>query len=125
MIKLLLVVAGGALGSAGRYALAGFMHRVTSTVFPIGTLLVNLIGSLIIGFLWGLFENSNITPHVRSFLFIGVLGGFTTFSSYSLETLNLLRDGQFKLAILNFLLNNLLGIVLAFAGFALSRQLHH
>jgi CrcB protein len=63
-----------------------------------------------------------VSPNVRSFIFIGILGGFTTFSSYSLETLNLLRDGELKLAFANFALNNFLGLGLALAGFALAKQ---
>jgi len=81
---------------------------------------VNLIGSFIIGLLWGMFENQP-AANLRTFLFVGVLGGFTTFSAYSIETLNLFRDGNVRLAILNILLNNLLGILLALGGFALAK----
>ena len=122
MIKLLLILSGGALGSLGRYAVSGLAHRLSTSMFPIGTLAVNLIGSFIIGLLWGAFENTIISPNARSFIFIGVLGGFTTFSTYSLETLNLLRDGEIKLAFLNLALNNILGLLLAFAGLALAKQ---
>jgi CrcB protein len=124
MIKLFLIATGGALGTLGRYALSGFAQRSVTFIFPIGTLAVNLIGSFVIGLLWGLFETSTLSPQIRTFLFVGVLGGFTTFSSFSLETLNLLRDGEVKLALLNILLNNVGGIGLAFLGFALVKQLH-
>jgi fluoride exporter len=126
MLKLLLIAAGGAIGTLGRYLLSGYAHRVTtSAIFPVGTLTVNVLGSLIIGLLWGWFENSVLSPPLRSFLFIGILGGFTTFSTYSLETLNLLRDGELKLAFLNLVLNNILGIGFAFLGFAITKQLQH
>jgi len=126
MLKVLIIAIGGALGTLGRYSLSGFAHRlINPTVFPIGTLAVNLIGSFIIGLLWGLSETSMVSSNMRSFLFIGVLGGFTTFSSFSLETLNMLRDGEMKLAFVNLLLNNVLGIGLAFLGFALTKQLQH
>jgi len=123
MVKLILIAAGGAAGTIGRYALSGLAHRLTQTVFPIGTLVVNLLGSFLIGLLWGISEGSTLSPPIRSFLFIGILGGFTTFSSYSLETLNLLRDGEMKLALVNIMLNNVLGIALAFSGFAIVKQL--
>lgn len=123
MVKLILIAAGGAVGTIGRYAMSGLAHRITQTVFPAGTLVVNLLGSFLIGLLWGLFEGSTLSPQLRSFLFIGILGGFTTFSSYSLETLNLMRDGEMKLAFMNMLLNNVLGIALAFAGFAIVKQI--
>jgi CrcB protein len=122
MIKILLILSGGAIGSLGRYMASGLAHQFTSSIFPVGTLAVNLIGSFLIGLLWGIFENTMVSPNVRSFIFIGILGGFTTFSSYSLETLNLLRDGELKLAFANFALNNFLGLGLALAGFALAKQ---
>jgi fluoride exporter len=126
MIKLLLIALGGAIGTVGRYLFSGFAHRISNTiVFPVGTLTVNLLGSFLIGLLWGWFENSVLSPPLRSFLFIGILGGFTTFSSFSLETINLMRDGELKLALLNLLLNNVLGIGLAFLGFAITKQLQH
>jgi CrcB protein len=108
---------GGAIGSLARFLLSGFAQKYVSNGFPIGTLVVNLIGSFIIGLLFGVFENQSANQF-RAFLFVGVLGGFTTFSAYSIETLNLFRDGNIRLAILNILLNNVLGILLALCGFA-------
>ena len=122
MIKVLFIAIGGAIGSVGRYALSSFAHSISFTVFPVGTLMVNLIGSFLIGILGGFFEGGSMLPQVRSFLVIGVLGGFTTFSSYSLETFNLMREGELRLAMINLVLNNVLGIVLAFLGFALVKQ---
>jgi CrcB protein len=125
MTKVVLIALGGAIGTVGRYAISGLAQSFSSIVFPIGTLTVNLIGSFIIGILWALFEPSTIHPQIRSLIFIGVLGGFTTFSSYSLETINLLRDGEIKLAFINLLLHNVLGIGLTFLGFVLVKQLQH
>jgi len=119
-MKIILVLAGGAIGTLARFLLSGFAQKYVSNGFPIGTLAVNLIGSFIIGILWGVFENQPAN-HVRAFLFVGVLGGFTTFSAYSIETLNLFRDGNIRFAILNFLLNNVLGILFASCGIALSK----
>jgi CrcB protein len=121
MMKLVLVMLGGALGTLGRYGVSSLFRNSVSNGFPVGTLVVNLAGSFIIGLLWGLFENHSATT--RAFLFIGILGGFTTFSAYSIETLTLFREGNVKLALLNILANNVLGVLLALCGFALSRVL--
>jgi len=85
--------------------------------------MVNLLGSFIIGLLWGTWETTNMSSHTRTFLFIGILGGFTTFSSFTLETMNLFRDGEYGMATLNILANNILGLILVFAGFFAARGL--
>ena len=124
MIKVILIGVGGAIGSVGRYLLSGAANRFTNIIhFPIGTLTVNLIGSFIIGLLWGWYENNDFSSPMRSLLFVGILGGFTTFSAFSLETLILFRDGQLKVALLNILFNNIFGIGLAFLGYTITRQL--
>ena len=123
MIKILLLLSGGAAGTLARYAVSGWGHKLYLGDFPIGTLLVNLIGSFIIGLAWGVWEMSNISSNMRTFIFIGILGGFTTFSSYTLETLNLFRDGEVKLGLTNILLNNILGLVLVFAGFIIATKI--
>jgi CrcB protein len=122
-MKIVLLLTGGAIGTLARYALAGFTHKVYPGTFPMGTLAVNLLGSLVIGFLWGISESRNISPNYRSFVFIGLLGGFTTFSTYALETLNLLRDNEIRQAITNILTTNVLGLVLVFAGFLMAKGL--
>ncbi len=121
MIKLLLLSAGGAIGTLFRYALSGITQRAFEGFFPWGTMFVNLTGSLAIGLIWGVFEIENLSANIRNFVFIGVLGGFTTFSTYTLESFSLLRDGEIKLAISNILANNILGIILVFAGFLISK----
>jgi len=112
---------GGAVGSLARYYLSGWPHKDADWIFPWGTMLVNTTGAFIIGILWGLVDNMNFSPNTRTFIFIGILGGFTTFSTYALETLNLFRDGNFKLALLNIVMSNVLAIFLVFAGFLLAR----
>lgn len=92
-----------------------------NSVFPWGTIIVNLSGSFAIGLLWGFVEIQNISSNMRNFVFIGVLGGFTTFSTYALESLNLIRDGEIKLAMTNLLISNVCGLLLVFAGFLLSK----
>ncbi len=121
MIKYIYLLAGGALGTYLRYYISGLSYKWFDWTFPAGTLAVNLIGSFFIGLLWGVFESMNMNPNIRIFLFVGVLGGFTTFSSFMLETLNLYRDGEIKLAVYNLLANNIFGIILVVAGFLLSK----
>jgi CrcB protein len=98
----LFVFIGGGIGAAARYGLQGIVYRYASPAFPYGTLAVNLLGSLAIGFLMAFFEERFIiNPALRVFLTIGILGGFTTFSSFSYETIALLRDGSYGLGLLN------------------------
>lgn len=125
MIKIFLVAGGGAIGSLFRYSVSGLAHKYYGSVFPYGTLVVNLGGSFLIGLLWGLFEFFNLSSNLRTFLFIGILGGFTTFSSYSLETLNLFREGDLKLGIANIAANNILGLLLVFLGFAAAKGINN
>jgi fluoride exporter len=122
MEKLFYIFIGGGIGSVLRYALATWSFRMYGPYFPIGTLSVNLLGSFIVGAAWAFFEEStSFTPAVRSFIFIGLLGGFTTFSTYTLETLNLLREGEYLKATGNVFLSNILGLMLVLAGFAFAR----
>lgn len=100
----LLVFIGGGLGSAARYWLQGFVYSETGTSFPYGTLAVNILGSFLIGLLMSSMEERFlIHPTTRIFLTIGILGGFTTFSSFSFETISLLRDGESLYALANAL----------------------
>ena len=121
MIKYLLLATGGAIGTILRYSMSGLACRMVNSVFPWGTIVVNLTGSFAIGLLWGFFEIQNISSNMRNFIFIGILGGFTTFSTYALESLNLFRDGEIKLAMTNMLISNICGLILVFAGFMLSK----
>ncbi|RKY51641.1 MAG: fluoride efflux transporter CrcB [Candidatus Neomarinimicrobiota bacterium] len=117
MIKIFFLMAGGALGTLARYGVSGISYRLFNATFPYGTLVVNLIGSLLIGFLWGFWELEHIPVNIKVFVFIGILGGFTTFSSFMLETLNLLREGEIKFVLINILLNNMLGLLFVFGGY--------
>jgi CrcB protein len=98
----LLVFVGGGLGAEARYWLQGLVYRLTGPGFPYGTFVVNVVGSLVIGVLVPMFEERfAVNPEVRIFLIVGILGGFTTFSSFSYETLALLREGSALTALLN------------------------
>lgn len=102
MKQVLLVVAGGGLGAAARYLLSGAVQRHAGTLFPYGTLAVNTLGCLAIGVLMSMFEDRFLMqPSLRLFLTVGVLGGFTTFSSFSYETIELLRAGSVLAGMMN------------------------
>jgi fluoride exporter len=102
MMNYLIVAAGSAIGGMGRYYFTGLAARLISDVFPWGTLLINVGGSFVIGVLAAFITNDGAHPFVahelRLLLMIGVCGGFTTFSSFSLETLNLARNGEWLAA---------------------------
>ena len=121
MLRYFFVALGGALGSVFRYAVSGLDFKISNGIFPSSTLLVNLSGSLLIGLLWGFFERFEFSPLLRVFLFVGILGGFTTFSSFSLENFNLIRDGEIKTAVIYILITNLGGLALAFGGYFAAR----
>ena len=122
-MKTLLVGCGGFLGAIARYLLGGAVHRlVQAPVFPFGTLVVNVSGCLAIGFLGGLAdERGALSPEARVFLLIGVLGGYTTFSSFGYETFQLLRDGEMLPALANVLLQVVIGLAAVWAGHSMIR----
>ena len=123
MTHLIYIAIGGAAGALLRYWVSGFVHTLADGAFPWGTLVVNLSGCLAIGFLWQLFENLSFTPHMRSFMFVGILGAYTTFSTYGLETFNLMREKEIGYVLFNFLASNILGIGMVFLGFIAARYL--
>ena len=93
---MLLVGLGGFLGSVSRYLVGQGLHRLFDTIFPIGTMTVNIVGSFIIGVIYSLAERDNlVSPEMRMFLTVGFCGGFTTFSSFAFDNLNLLKDSGF------------------------------
>lgn len=116
--KLFLVGAGGFAGSVLRYLFSGYVQNVSGSVgFPYGTLAVNLAGCFVIGFLSHLADMRGIfTADARAFVFIGVLGGFTTFSTFGNETMNLLRDGENASALLNIGGHVLAGLFFVWLG---------
>ncbi|GHV90675.1 hypothetical protein AGMMS50268_11780 [Spirochaetia bacterium] len=108
----LLVILGGGIGAVLRYLSTQGLGALIKTPFPAGTLAVNAAGALVIGFLFSIFETHAVPAGLRLFLITGFLGGYTTFSSYSLETARLMLEGNIPMALLNLLLNN--GICLLF-----------
>ena len=112
------VALGGALGSVSRYLLGTWTQSISKSIdFPYGTLVVNLIGCFIIGVVSQLAETRGVfTPEMRALVFIGILGGFTTFSSFGNDTVNLLRDGDAFNALANIGANVILGLLLVWFG---------
>jgi len=121
MLKFLSIAFGGAAGALLRYGVSGLISKSFSGGFPLGTLIVNLIGSLLIGLLWGVLEIATISQNLKLFLLIGLLGSFTTFSTFSLENFSMLRDGEYWLVLFNVALSVVLGVMFVFIGFFVSR----
>lgn len=124
MNQVLAIAGGGALGAVLRYWASTAVYALTGRGFPYGTLVVNVVGSLFIGFLYiWLLERMSASAALRAFLLIGFLGAFTTFSTFSLETLNLIESGQLGRAGLNMLLSVVLCVAAAALGVFVARQL--
>ena len=105
-MNFILVTIGAGLGGGFRYLLSSLSYKIFPVYFPFGTLIVNILGSFLLGFLiFGFDEKELLHPTLKLFLGIGFCGGFTTFSTFSLETINLLRDSQFLFAGLNIILS--------------------
>jgi CrcB protein len=121
--QLLWVGVGGFLGSVARFVVAGFFNRLSPILaFPVGTLAVNILGCFLIGLLYGLAESRDILgTDIRIFLFIGVLGGFTTYSTFGFESLALLQDGEFFKTSANILLHVIVGFAAVWIGDTLGR----
>ena len=117
MMNVVYVFLGGGIGSFARYGMQGIVYRWLGTDFPYGTLLVNVLGSFFIGLLMTTFEERFLlNPSLRIFLTIGILGGFTTFSSFSYETVMMLKDAEYWNAALNVVLNVVVCIGATYAG---------
>ncbi len=117
-VSFLLVGAGGALGSMLRY---GFAFVPVNKNFPYHTFTANIIGSFFIGFLFGFFLKNNLTNESWKFLAIGVCGGFTTFSAFSLEGFQLIQQQRYIIFLLYFLLSIVMGLAATLLGYALTK----
>ena len=122
MQKVLLIGLAGLAGTIGRYALSVVIARRFGDAFPAGTLVVNILGCFLAGLLFYLLQERNlVSPTTRAIVMIGFLGGFTTFSSFGLQTFALLRDGEFWFASLNIFASNVLGLLMVWAGYTLGK----
>jgi CrcB protein len=120
-VNYLCIVLGGGIGALLRYFSSQFINSSINIKFPFGTLFVNCFGSLLIGFLINFFDVFQINIRWKLFLITGFLGGYTTFSTYSLETVQYFINGNIKHALINIFLNNVLCILFVLLGIWLNK----
>lgn len=124
MREIIYIAIAGGLGALGRYYTGGLVHRICGDNFPYGTLVVNLAGSFLIGLIMQISMSTDIIPRsLRLAVTIGFLGAFTTFSTFSYETLGYLEDGAWLIAGMNILVSIVSGVAAAFLGVILGRAL--
>ena len=123
MNQILLIGLGGAFGAIGRYGLSSLVYQVTGREFPWGTLVVNVVGSLLMGFLSIWLIERIASSELRAFLMVGFLGALTTFSTFSLETLTLIEEGELVRAFANTLASVVVCVAAAWAGVLLARSI--
>ena len=124
MLQILAIAGGGALGALGRFAVSAGVYRLLGRDFPWGTLAVNVLGSFLMGLLYVLFlDRIAASPELRSAILIGFLGGFTTFSTFSMESVLLVEQGLFGRAFLNMGVSVLVCLLACWFGILLGRSL--
>jgi len=116
-LNYLYIAAGGAFGALSRYLLSTWIYNKSQSAFPLGTFIVNIIGCFLLGAFYTLtLEKSVISPQVRMMISVGFLGAFTTFSTFSLETMNIIKANNLTLALLNVGLSVVLGLIAVWLG---------
>lgn len=122
--QLVMIAAGGAIGAVLRFLVSNGVHSLVSRNFPYGTLTVNVVGSFLMGLSYVmLIERLNLSPEWRAFVMVGLLGAFTTFSTFSIETLLLIEGSELSKALLNIILSVLLCVLGSWIGLIIGRQL--
>ena len=117
MTKLLIIGAGGFIGAIARYVISGAVQNRTDSLFPYGTLVVNCLGCLLLGFMiYFVEERAILTVNARLFLAVGIMGAFTTFSTFGFETVQLMQNREFMQAAGNIFLNVAIGVTAFWAG---------
>ena len=125
MQQLIYIGIAGFFGSISRYLVAGWASSLSSGRFPVGTMTVNIVGSLLLGFLFTLStERLSIHPDIKLALTVGFLGSFTTFSTFSLETFNLFKEGDIYLSIMNIVMNLFFSIIAVVIGIAAAKLIY-
>ncbi len=123
-MQYLLVALGGVIGASSRYCLQGVVYKWLGVMFPWGTLVVNLVGCFLIGFLLEIAESRVVmSSDFKIFITIGVLGSFTTFSTFSYESMALLRSGELLMSLTNILSHVIGGLCLAWAGMIVAKAI--
>jgi len=120
---ILSVALGGMIGALGRFFISTYINKLLGTSFAYGTLTVNILGSLIIGFLFLYFEQV-ISPNLKAMLMTGMLGALTTFSTFSLETILMAQEGLYTKALLNIVLNAILSLSATIIGMMLFKKFY-
>ncbi len=124
LTKIIYLSLGGAAGTLSRYWLSGVAQRLAGSSIPIGTFAVNMLGCLLFGTVWGIFENRMLPgSEIRLLVLTGFMGAFTTFSTYMFETAELVKYGQMAMALLNVVGQSVAGLILVLAGITLGRLL--
>jgi fluoride exporter len=122
MIQLLIVGMGGFVGAVARWGMTGLMQRIAGGSFPVGTMVVNILGCFFLGLLMVLIEvRESIPESIRLFIGIGLLGSFTTFSTFGNETLELIRSGSIHLALVNVFVSVVVGLGAVWLGRCLAQ----
>ncbi|NRB25411.1 fluoride efflux transporter CrcB [Shewanella sp.] len=116
MNNILFVALGGSIGAVFRYLISIFMVQLFGSAFPFGTLLVNILGSFMMGIIYALGQVSEVSPEIKAMVGVGLLGALTTFSTFSNETLLLIQSGAWLKAFLNITLNLSLCIFMVYLG---------
>jgi CrcB protein len=124
MLRIISIGLAGFVGTLARYALTEWIAEKYGQAFPAGTLVINLLGCLLAGLLFYLLvDRYAVSPTARAVILVGLLGGFTTFSSFGLQTFTLLRNGELGLALLNIGVSNIGGLLLVWVGYSLGKIL--
>lgn len=125
MSEIVLVFIGAGLGGVLRFILGSQVYAYTGRNFPYGTLVINLTGSFIMGFLYVYITQKfeDFTPQLTAFILVGLLGGYTTFSSFSIETLRLFQDGKVLYGFINIFTSTIFGVLLAYLGFIFAKKI--
>ena len=124
MQKLVYIALAGGLGSLCRYGLSGLVHRLAGHGFPFGTFVVNILGCLLFGLVWGgLEERVGLGPEIRLIVLTGFMGAFTTFSTFAFETMSLIQHSQWWAVFANLAGQIVVGLALVFLGMALGRAI--
>ena len=122
MQRLIFIGVAGLLGTVARFGVSEIASKRLGTTFPVGTLIVNVVGCFLAGILfYALQERSSVSETVRLAVMVGFLGGFTTFSAFGVQTFALLKNGEIVLGLLNVAVSNLVGIAVVWIGYSLAK----
>ena len=120
-MNLLYIFIGGGIGSVCRYLISSVINQHSTVLFPFGTFAANLIGSFVMGLCFYIFQKTVIPVEIRILITIGFLGGFTTYSTFCIESVNLFKEGEYLYFLLNMVLTNIISLIMAVGGMYLGK----